>query len=816
MIQIDEIWIREFRGIRDLHLRLNGESFVVWGPNGTGKSGVVDAVEFALTGDVSRLSGSGSGGVTLSKHAPHVHSREDPQKAIVAMKVRDTSSGESSVITRTVLNPSIFLLEPEIQTVRSAVESAARHPEITLSRREIIKYIITTPGDRSKEVQALLKLDRLGSVRTSLRSAKSKTAAALKAFRRSEEDARGSMGRHLDVADFSSDDLLEVVNQRRLLLGLGQLEAADDTTNLSAGAGAGDEAGGNSFNRDSALRDVDALLTSVTEQNGCVGTSGLLEESLQALDDDPGVLGTLKTRKLVEEGISQVVDEHCPLCGLAWEDMVSLQAHLAEMLRRSEQAEITCSAILAEAKQFALELNTVADLAKSVHAVADRLEETEVSEVLDGWIDAIDEVSTELASIDGIIASRTALKAEPTFAPEGVIDELRAFRERVAGTPDQATTTEATTFLTIAQERWQVLHSALADERTGMAADVTAQVIYDHYCDALDQGLALLYQQVQERFSEFYRAINCDDEGEFKASLEPFGQKLDLVVDFYGLGMFPPVAYHSEGHQDGMGVCLYLALMDNLLGDEFRLAILDDVVMSIDVNHRRQFCALLKTFFPKVQFIITTHDEVWARQMARSGLIAKDRQVHFINWNVDDGPALMEGEDFWERIDHDLDTDDVSAAAARLRRNFEAALADLAGELMASVPYRVGGGWDLGELMNAVKGRYGRLLKAAAAAANSWNDEEARTKVNSAKEKWVSASLAQETEQWAVNPAVHYNEWANLATEDFRPVVDACRAFLDLFRCGRCETQVHVSRANGRDESLGCTCGEIRLNLVGK
>ena len=61
MIQIQSMSITEFRGIRNLNLSFNGDNFAVCGPNGTGKSGVVDALEFALTGNVSRLSGEGRG-----------------------------------------------------------------------------------------------------------------------------------------------------------------------------------------------------------------------------------------------------------------------------------------------------------------------------------------------------------------------------------------------------------------------------------------------------------------------------------------------------------------------------------------------------------------------------------------------------------------------------------------------------------------------------------------------------------------------------------------------------------------------------------
>ncbi len=83
-------------------------------------------------------------------------------------------------------------------------------------------------------------------------------------------------------------------------------------------------------------------------------------------------------------------------------------------------------------------------------------------------------------------------------------------------------------------------------------------------------------------------------------------------MNFYDRGLFAPGAYHSEGHQDGMGVCLYLALMKQLFGARFSLALLDDVVMSVDSGHRYQFCKLLKKHFPETQFIITTHDRLWA------------------------------------------------------------------------------------------------------------------------------------------------------------------------------------------------------------
>src|SRR6266581_1895103 len=105
---------------------------------------------------------------------------------------------------------------------------------------------------------------------------------------------------------------------------------------------------------------------------------------------------------------------------------------------------------------------------------------------------------------------------------------------------------------------------------------------YEVYCSVLEEELNALYEEVQEDFSTYYRAINGDDESKFTAKLTPSEGKLDFDVNFYERGLFPPGAYHSEGHQDGMGVCLYLALMKRLFGDSFTIALLDDVVMSVD------------------------------------------------------------------------------------------------------------------------------------------------------------------------------------------------------------------------------------------
>jgi hypothetical protein len=318
---------------------------------------------------------------------------------------------------------------------------------------------------------------------------------------------------------------------------------------------------------------------------------------------------------------------------------------------------------------------------------------------------------------------------------------------------------------------------------------------------------------VQDDFSTYYRELNGDDESTFTAKLTPSESKLDLAVNFYERGLFPPGAYHSEGHQDGMGVCLYLALMKRLFGERFSLALLDDVVMSVDSGHRYEFCKLLKKHFPDTQFIITTHDRLWAEQLKSAGLVTSKTSVAFHSWTIDTGPLVESNEEIWVEIDQALAKGKVESAAAALRHHLEYVARHLADQLGAQPPFRADGDYELGELMPSVLKRMDSLLGKAADSAQSWGKSAEKDAISERRSSLTASKGNMAVEQWAVNKAVHYNEWANFGRKDFEPVVTAFRELLDHFRCATCDSWLYVTPRRGQSESLRCTCNGISFNL---
>src|SRR5690606_6134514 len=91
-----------------------------------------------------------------------------------------------------------------------------------------------------------------------------------------------------------------------------------------------------------------------------------------------------------------------------------------------------------------------------------------------------------------------------------------------------------------------------------------SSILSQAYVEARNEVLESLYDKIKVRFVELYKEMHGDDEKGFNATFVPQDAGLDFSVDFYGRGYHPPHAMHSEGHQDSMGICLFLALSEHL------------------------------------------------------------------------------------------------------------------------------------------------------------------------------------------------------------------------------------------------------------
>ncbi|MGC2634222.1 MAG: AAA family ATPase [Candidatus Cybelea sp.] len=814
MIKLESAHIEEVRGIRKLDIDFRKETFAISGPNGSGKSGVIDAIEFGLTGQIGRLAGRGTQGLSVSEHGPHVDKTKFPDASFVELRVFLPATGKSATITRKVSSPKKPKIVPADDDVMAALAEVAEHPEITLSRREILRFILVAPSMRSEEIQTLLKLDEIGQTRSALNTAQNKLQTAQRTAAAWAKTSQDALQLHLQLATLSAEDVLETVNKRRKLLGLPEMVGVTGDARLDDGLVASGET--SEFNKQSALRDLNAFTDAANGFPVLAKTEALaITGDLAKLEADPALLVALQRLSFIEKGVELVDSADCPLCDKAWDDEQQLLDHLRAKVAKLQGAQKLQNALLKNSATIAAEVAKVVRLIATIQKIADAVRDEEVSRIFSAWKSDLEELRPKLGTVDGLAGLKGRLAAGWVGTPKEFANAFKALSGKIAARPDQTATVDAQTFLTTAQIRLGDYREANRKSDTAAIAATSAKTAYETYCGVMDDELEMLYNDVQEDFSAYYRAINEDDESTFTAKFSSSEGKLDLAVNFYERGLFPPGAYHSEGHQDGMGVCLYLALMKRLFGDRFTVALLDDVVMSVDSGHRYQFCKLLKTQFPNTQFIITTHDRLWAEQMKSAGLATAKTSIVFNGWTIETGPLVESNEEIWDEIDRALAKGKVEVAAAALRHHLEYVSRLLADQLSAAVPFRADGNFELGDVLPNVLSRIRSLYAKAAEAAQSWGKNAEKDAAVKRKETLSTSAGAYNVEQWAVNKAVHYNEWANFGRTDFTPVVAAFKELLECFRCETCGSWLYATPRHN-PESLRCPCNETSLNLKPK
>ena len=285
---------------------------------------------------------------------------------------------------------------------------------------------------------------------------------------------------------------------------------------------------------------------------------------LESLKSDAHLLQSFRQKSLVSQGIQLLEEDECPLCNNP-RDMNELLAHFQNKLTKAEAATELVSKLEKVLRPLARNFGAVARSAAALKTLCDSASpkiESASFDVLEKECvqnqSIFDKVSEEPSLIDEAIQALSTPSLTLPSPVQETIGKLASFFESL---PEPSKEEAARDFLTIAQERYDRCTETKKAREAALARSTTASKVSEAYAKVSTEELEKTYDEVEKDFTTYYRIINRDDEEGFEGELTPSFGKLAFDVDFYGRGKYPPGAYHSEGHQDGMGLCLYLALM---------------------------------------------------------------------------------------------------------------------------------------------------------------------------------------------------------------------------------------------------------------
>jgi DNA repair exonuclease SbcCD ATPase subunit len=813
-MKILELEIKNIRGLPDLIICPNEKSFLISGRNGTGKSGIVDALDFLLTGQISRLTGEGTSGITLQKHGPHIG--HNPAEAFVRAKIK-TSEGTAEM-SRCLASPQNPIYDkPESVSILKALDVASRGLHV-LTRRNLLKFITAEAGTRAIQIQELLNLFTIEEIRKTFGKTQRETKEQFEHAKSILDKAEGEVKATLNIQSLDEKETLRAVNEIRKTLKGNPLDILTSSALLEELVLPGTVEDEKSINISILERDIRNINSILAEDNrtSILKNEANLRDALKHIKSNPELLRSLKKYELIELGIKLIdTTGKCPLCDFAWPE-----GELIERLNAQKKMAQEASQRNEQIKNLGQEIqNSItklfASIAKLISA-AELMGLVAEKEALTSWHGEINNLISSLTNpVDRydlqIIKPEHVTRILAPSSIEEIVNNTfeEAKKKFKTGTPEQIAWK---TLIRLENDlkKWDEAKRHLTSTKLIYQR---ARLLEDSFLISRDDVLDELYASVRDRFVQLYKELHGEDENNFTASLEPKKAKLDFEVDFYGYGKHPPHALHSEGHQDSMGLCLYLALVEKLGSGILDLIILDDVVMSVDAGHKRGVCEILRNDFPDRQFMITTHDETWAKQLRQLKIIDSENIYKLSDWKVESGPRLERQFDTWARIKSDLNNDDVPSAAHKLRWELEDFFAIACDVLRAPVPYRLDGEWPLEDFLSSAPKKYRKLLNKAKNFALSSENITLTSMIDTLLSSLKVAFEESQIERWAININVHYNSWVDMGKKDFLPVVKAFKDLEDQFKCKECGNIIHLELVDLEENALRCRCGDIYWRL---
>jgi DNA repair exonuclease SbcCD ATPase subunit len=825
-MKIQKLEIKHLRGITELKIEPKGKSFVVYGANGSGKSAVIDALDFLLTGKIARLSGEGTEGVSLKEHGPHIDTT-DLDKVIVSAEIIIPGIQDAILLKRKMKKPSELVYDSKFAAQLKPIIELLNRGQYVFTRREILKLITAKSSTRAQEIQKVLKLSELEEIRANLvkvyNEYKKEHKTAEDNAKKSENEVNSITG----YEKYTDSEVLKFINEQRKKLGGKELDKLS-IDSIQVGI-TSVQSNPLSVNHEYLRERLNKLKYSEIQLNKPKLTDAekLIKTAVENIKSDSLANWNSKRFNLTKEGISLIPQTgECPLCDTEWSlgDLEKLlQNRIETVNKRQKDINDNTSVITEIVGSFENRISQLFDLLKQVNTSESFLQD----EKIQTGVSHFGNLKNSLEKLSKVLENPIESFTNEEFKTEDVINLfvtvdnetiINDFESSIKqhfpeATPEQ----NAWDNLTKLIERLKILEENNRNLLGTKTILERSTLLVQAYVEARNEVLESLYDKIKDRFVELYKEMHGDDEIGFNATFTPQDAGLDLSVDFYGRGYHPPHAMHSEGHQDSMGICLFLALSEHLNTGLIELVILDDVVMSVDTGHRRAFCNVLTKHFPNIQFIITTHDTTWANQLKSAGVVPGKQMLKFSNWTVEKGPSIHYEADMWGRIQTDLDNDDVSSAAAKLRRGMEEFSRYVCHNLKASVPYTLDDAGSLGDLLPAAISRYKDLLGKAKDAANSWNQTAIVESLKKIDDESKTITSKTGIEHWNINKAVHYNEWANFQKQDFQPVVNAFKDLYEkLFVCSNCQAVLQITYDGPNIAGVKCKCGNTNWNLIKK
>lgn len=778
--KIDTIQVHNFRGIRHINLPVEGRNLIIIGENGAGKSSIVDALEYYFTGRVEQLEGR----TDVDKRQCIPNLKGGPTEVRVAFKGVSPETGipigyprRSAAIPRS-LQPFF-----DIAAKRTFV----------LRRYQVLQFINARDSERYQQISQLIGLEPLDTIDDNWRKEKLAVQRRVNELQEKCQEIRNRLTELLNQSVESQAELVRAVNTQLVPQ---QLEPIADRDGLQQ--------------RLQILRQRSKFQIDVTKAEQlhtlqertaqmAQGIDALLTEnarlyqSMQAFWQQSATLEDASLENLLIEGQRILRDNvgmrKCPLCEVTIPDYDALLQRIGERVANLHSLTQSRKQISEQKTTLEGRLTSLSALLLAVceglsaHGLAAYLPlmQAALGEVRT-WQDSLDRPDWDVGATQSWQQNPTITELQQTL-PD-LTYEVSEQRQMLTPTEAEATLLDLLLTMTRVDEQWQQLQETESALQKANYVSQQIGLVYDELVAARKRGLERLGHELEEDFERFYQQLHPDEGYEaITIPVQPERRSsIALRAKCYQQEEAHPLNYFSEGHLDSLGLCVFLAFIKRF-GSDLKLIVLDDVLTTVDAGHRLRVARLLAREFADYQFVITTHDQLWAKELET--VIPSAKSVSLRRWSLDQGADCWQNVlSDWEYYEEQARNGRPQDAIAGAGRNLEKFLYQMRGNLGLAVPAKPDDDYTIGDL-------YPDFFK--------WVNKHPLERSDKPQFAQELKALENELDEvWRLRnwSGAHFNRWAETVTPDEAlSFVGAIRRLVTAFECPVCRSLVFYNRS---------------------
>ena len=782
-MRIESIELEWFRGAAEpVSLEPNSKSMVVYGDNGSGKSSFVDAVEYVLNnGSIGHLRHEYSGAHQV-KAIPNTHKPEGC-KTGVSVNFRDYSKVRIDINANGTSKSS---------GAESVAMSTWEYKQTVLRQNEVSDFIHDTKGQK---YSALLPLFGLHNMEITAENLRRLSKAIETNARLVEKKAQFKQLESASARAFGTQGEEQIV---KVIDGLhteycGKRAVSDDPLSLLGKVELAVENRIASYTAENQrhffIRGMSEVL--LTPNIESVRTASVaLAGNLDSLIAEK--LAVLQSAGIYVSRLTDETAVECPACGQTVtvdnfrEHVEKEKVRLQEINRTYDEYKTAIGAVcdsLISLKSYVgrPELNAWLGTLKDPSAVEGLrfLDQTNFNSLRESFSEAdLETVENKVLPI--IVAAKEESKSAPPEVHKLTTDskQLEAAKG-VFGAKDLIKEIEAVDSLIALMNSLEV----------GVRLEIREQC--QNIIDSISSDLETMW-------SVLHPDIEIDN---VKLSVPSDVDKaIDVVLKFHGVTQDSPRLTLSEGYRNSLGLCIFLAMAKRVVDTE-RPLFLDDVVVSLDRNHRGMVQELLEKEFSDRQVIILTHDREWytelRHQLGDSGRWAFRTLLPY------------ETPDIGIRWSHKTTTFDIArtslsarpdAAGNDARKIMDVELPMIAERLQVRLPY-------LRSDKNDRRTAHEFLIRLVADGRRCFQKWDGDRYVEHEEAIEACAEADRLVVSWG-NPASHSFD---VAKAEASKLIDACEKAIDSFVCHDCSPPCSVWKLEDQNgENIQCQGGHIR------